>query len=51
VNKFRVVGQVLRIQDQEITVLIKRNELLPSMEEPTFTLTLLGDLPSDALSQ
>jgi hypothetical protein len=51
VNKFRVVGQVLRIQDQEITVLIKRNELLPSMEEPTFTLTLLGDLPIEALGQ
>ncbi|HCF29478.1 MAG TPA: hypothetical protein DEV81_20260, partial [Cyanobacteria bacterium UBA11049] len=51
VNKFRVVGQVLRIQDQEITVLIKRNELPPEGEEPTFTLTLLGDLPSEAVGQ
>jgi hypothetical protein len=51
VNKFRIVGQVLRIEDQEITILIKRNELPPEGEEPVFTLILLGNLPSEALGQ
>lgn len=51
VNKFRIVGQVLRIEEQEVTVLIKRNELPPEGEEPTFALALLGDLPSEALGQ
>jgi hypothetical protein len=51
VNRFRIVGQVLRIEGQEVTVLIKRNESPPKGEEAIFTLTLLGDLPSDALGQ
>lgn len=51
VNKFRILGQVLRIEDQEITVLIRRNELPPKGEEAAFTLTILGDLPSDAVGQ
>lgn len=51
VNKFRVVGLVERIEEQKVTVLIKRNELPPQGEEPAFTLTLLGDLPSNAVGQ
>jgi hypothetical protein len=51
VNKFRVVGQVVRVKDQEVTVLIKRNELSLEQMEPAFTLTLLGNLPSEANGQ
>jgi hypothetical protein len=51
VNKFRIVGQVERVKDQEVTVLIKRNEAPPKGEELTFTLTLLGSLPSEAVGQ
>ncbi|HEY9739735.1 MAG TPA: hypothetical protein V6C90_04530 [Coleofasciculaceae cyanobacterium] len=51
VNRFRIVGQVESVKDQEVTVLIKRNELLPTGKDSTFTLTLLGDLPSEAIRQ
>jgi hypothetical protein len=51
VNRFRVVGLVETIKEREITVLIKRNQLPPAGEEPTFTLTLQGDLPSNAVGQ
>lgn len=51
VNKFRIVGQVESIKDQEVTVLIKRNELPPEGAETTFTLLLLGNLSSDTIGQ
>ena len=51
VNKFRVVGQVERVKDQEVTVRIKRNEVPPKGEELTFTLTLVGNVPSEAIGQ
>jgi len=51
VNKFRVAGQVEGIKDQEVTVLIKRNEFPPKGQELTFTLTLVGNLPSEAVGQ
>mgnify|MGYP003622932646 CR=1 FL=1 len=51
VNKFRVVGQVENIKDQEVTVLIKRNELPPEGAETTFTLPLFGNLSSDTVGQ
>jgi len=51
VNKFRLVGQVESVKDQEVTVLIKRNEFPPEGEELTFTLTILGSLPSEAKGQ
>jgi hypothetical protein len=51
VNRFRIVGQVASIKEQEITVLIKRNETPPKGEELTFTLKLVGSLPSEALGQ
>lgn len=51
VNKFRVAGQVEAIQDQVVTVLIKRNEFPPKGQDIAFTLTLRGDLSSDAVGQ
>lgn len=51
VNKFRVAGQVESIEDKEVTVLIKCNQLPPEAGEPIFTLTLQGDLPSEAVGQ
>jgi hypothetical protein len=51
VNKFRVVGQIESVKDQEVTVLIKRNEFPPKGEDLAFTLTLLGNLPSDVVGQ
>lgn len=51
VNKFRIVGQVENIKGQEVTVLIKRNELPTDGEKQTFTLALQGDLPSNAVGQ
>lgn len=51
VNKFRIVGQVLRIKGKEVTVLIKRNELPPEGEESSFTVTIVGDLPKNAVGQ
>lgn len=51
VNKFRIVGQVASIKEQEVTVLIKRNEAPPKGEELTFTLTLKGSVSSEALGQ
>ena len=48
VNKFRIIGQVESIKDQEVTVLIKRNEIPPEGADTTFTLPLLG---SDTLGQ
>jgi len=51
VNRFRIVGQIESIEDQEVTVLIKRNELPRRGEEAEFSLTVLGDVPSDAVGQ
>lgn len=51
VNKFRIVGKVESIREQEVTVLIKRNELPTASEKPTFTLALQGNLPSNAAGQ
>ncbi len=51
VNKFCIVGQVKRVEKQKVTVLIKYNRLSLEGGEPTFTLTLLGDLPSNAVGQ
>lgn len=51
VNKFRIVGQVESVRKQEVTVLIKRNELPQAGEKPTFTLSLQGNLPSNAAGQ
>lgn len=51
VNRFRIVGQVASIKEPEITVRIKRNETPPKGEELTFTLKLVGSLPSEALGQ
>lgn len=51
VNKFRIVGQVESVKGEEVTVLIKRNELPATGEKPAFTLTLHGDLPSNAAGQ
>jgi hypothetical protein len=51
VNRFRIAGQVDRIKDQEVTVLIKRNEFTSENEETAFTLTIWGDLPREAVGQ
>jgi hypothetical protein len=51
VNKFRIVGQVESVKEQEVKVLIKRNELPAEDEKPTFTLAFQGNLPSNATGQ
>lgn len=51
INKFRIVGQVENVKGQEVTVLIKRNELPIAGEKPTFTLALQGNLPSNTVGQ
>jgi hypothetical protein len=51
VNKFRIVGQVESVKEQEVKVLIKRNEIPAEGEKPKFTLTLQGNLPNNAKGQ
>lgn len=51
VNQFYVVGRVIEIEGQSIVVLIKRNVRITDPAKRAFAMTLIGELPSDAIEQ
>lgn len=51
VNTFRIVGQVLSIEEQDVEVLVKRNEFPPNNEEIAFILTISGEVPEEAVGE
>ncbi|HEY9653800.1 MAG TPA: hypothetical protein V6C95_24265 [Coleofasciculaceae cyanobacterium] len=51
VNTFRIAGQVLSIEDQDIEVLVKRNEFPPNDEEIAFIFTISGEVPEEAVGE
>ncbi|MGB7444665.1 MAG: hypothetical protein WA919_26660 [Coleofasciculaceae cyanobacterium] len=51
INKFRVVGQVAKVEDQSVTVLLKRNKPPEEGQKESFTLTIQGEVPKEAVGQ
>lgn len=51
INKFRVVGQVAKVEDKSVTVLLKRNKAPEEGQKESFTLTIQGEVPQEAVGQ
>lgn len=51
VNKFRIVGQVKKINGNQVTVLIKRNSKPLKGQSKSFNMVLTGNIPEEAVGE